>query len=362
MAEIVVADKSAMARAAAALREGRLVAFPTETVYGLGGDATSDAAVAAIFKAKGRPGFNPLIVHVADLAAAQKLGHFNEVALQLAANHWPGPMTLVVPRRADAGISPLVTAGLSSIAIRVPAHAIARALLGASAVPIAAPSANRSGHVSPTTPAHVADDLANCAALALILDGGACRVGLESTVIDVTGDVTGDGTGDAPLILRPGGLCLAELEQHQTPPSPDSAHGKAHGNAPRSPGMLASHYAPRAVVRLNSPKPFAGEAFVAFGGGPTAAAELQRHDGPVINLSPAGDLAEAAANLFAALRALDESGATSIAVMPIPNHGIGIAINDRLTRAAAPRPKDRRQSPPLTRTKYSQKPQQSGSS
>ena len=328
MSEIVKPTPDAIARAVQLLHGGALVAFPTETVYGLGADATSDQAVAEIFKAKGRPSFNPLIVHVADFDAAETLGQFSDAAKQLAARYWPGPMTLVVPRRADCAISDLVSAGLSSIAIRVPAHRVARDLLRASARPIAAPSANRSGHVSATTPAHVADDLGG--SVALILDDGPCMLGLESTVIDTS--------GSAPVILRPGGLphdtirgslaLSTELSASIDKDSPDAA--------PVSPGLLTSHYAPRAALRLNARDVRKGEALLAFG------SNLPAHDGAIINLSPSGDLNEAAANLFAALRQRDRDGATQIAVMPIrddgPDRGIAQAINDRLTRAAAPRP------------------------
>jgi L-threonylcarbamoyladenylate synthase len=309
------ATPEAIGRAAALLRAGRLVAFPTETVYGLGGDATNDHAVAAIFAAKDRPRFNPLIVHVPGLAEAEALAHFDGRARQAAARFWPGPLSLVLRRRDAGGVSLLASAGLDTIAVRAPAHAVAQALLRATGRPIAAPSANRSGRVSPTEAAHVAEELGD--RIGLILDGGRTRVGLESTVLDLTGDVR--------VLLRPGGVSLEELTALFGPiAGPDDA-------APKSPGMLASHYAPSLPLRLDAEAARSGEALLAFGpDAPPGFAE-------VAWLSRSRDLAEAAANLFAMLRRLDRPPFTGIAVMPIPEWGLGRAINDRLRRAAATR-------------------------
>jgi L-threonylcarbamoyladenylate synthase len=308
-----------IADAAARLRDGALVAFPTETVYGLGADATNGQAVARIFAAKGRPSFNPLIVHVTDLAAAETIGEFNDQARALAHAFWPGPLSIVVPQRRGNIIADLATAGLGTVAIRVPSHPVAQALLKAATFAIAAPSANRSGHVSPTSAAHVAADFMPDA-LTLILDAGASTVGLESTVVDAS---------CKPVrLLRPGAVTVAQLESLVGP----ITRALDGGDAPVSPGQLASHYAPRAAVRLNALDPQAGEALLAFG------ARIPAHGGTTLNLSASGDLIEAAANLFAALRALDASGVSAIAVMPIPGTGLGEAINDRLKRAAAPRP------------------------
>jgi L-threonylcarbamoyladenylate synthase len=305
------------ARAAELLSSGRLVAFPTETVYGLGGDATDDRAVAAIFAAKERPHFNPLISHLPHAAAARELALFDARAERLAAAFWPGPLTIVLPRRKGCPVSLLATAGLDTLALRVPAHPVAQALLRTVGRPIAAPSANRSGRVSPTRAEHVAAELDG--RVALILDGGPCAVGLESTVLDLT-------TPRATL-LRPGGITREQLEALLG--TVDAA--SPQGEAPRSPGMLASHYAPRLPVRLDAIAARPGEAVLAFGGEPppgfAAATQLSR----------SGDLVEAAANLFAALRALDRPEFTGIAVMPVPETGLGAAINDRLRRAAAPR-------------------------
>jgi L-threonylcarbamoyladenylate synthase len=299
----------AIAEAAALIRRGELVAFPTETVYGLGADATSDAAVAAVFAVKDRPRFNPLIVHVASLEAAEALASFDEQARKVAVKFWPGPLTLVLPRRADSGLSLLVGAGLDTVAIRVPAHALAQALLSATGRPIAAPSANPSGAVSPTTAAHVAEGLGE--RIAVILDGGPCRVGVESTVVDLS-----EGS---PVLLRPGGLAIETIERLVGPLAP------AGGGAPRSPGMLARHYAPQRPLRLCAYTAQPGEALLAFGPGA---------DDADLNLSRAGDVREAAANLFAMLRVLDRPEFSAIAVMPVPERGLGRAINDRLRRAA----------------------------
>ena len=315
MADIAPAGAAAIARAAALLRAGRLVAFPTETVYGLGGDATNEQAVAAIFAAKARPRFNPLIVHVRDLAEAETLAVFNSPAHHAAARFWPGPLTLVLPRQPGAGLSLLASAGLDTVAIRVPAHPVAQALLREAGRPIAAPSANRSGRVSPTEPAHVAEDLGDD--VALVLDDGPTPVGIESTVLELS--------GEAPALLRPGAVTLEELTQLL---GPIAAPGSGR---PKSPGTLASHYAPRLPVRLDVTEARPGEALLAFGPNPPPGFI------EVLSLSPSGDLAEAAANLFAMLRRLDRPPFTAIAVMPIPEQGLGRAINDRLRRAAAPR-------------------------
>ncbi|SBW11541.1 putative tRNA threonylcarbamoyladenosine biosynthesis protein YwlC [uncultured Alphaproteobacteria bacterium] len=319
MTEVLGADPESCRRAGEALAAGRLVAFPTETVYGLGGDARNGEAVAAIFAAKGRPSFNPLIVHVTDLAAAERLGAFSEAARALAARFWPGPLTLVLPRRADAGVSDLVSAGLPSLAIRMPAHPVARAVLAAAGCPVAAPSANPSGRVSPTTAQHVRAGLDG--RVDLIVDGGRCAVGVESTVLDLTGEI--------PTILRPGGVTPEDVAAVTGGPVGRAAtpHAPSPDAPLPSPGMLASHYAPATPVRLEAERAEPGEALLGFG--PAAGATL--------NLSPAGDLREAAANLFAMLRQLDEEGYRVIAVSPIPDRGLGLAINDRLKRAAAPR-------------------------
>lgn len=306
--------------AAALLCAGRLVAFPTETVYGLGADATNGSAVARIYEAKGRPRFNPLIAHVADLEAAEQIAVLGLVARRLALAFWPGPLTLVLPRRPGSGLSDLVTAGLDTVAVRIPSHGVALALLRATGRPVAAPSANRSGHVSATTAAHVAADLG--ASVAMILDAGPAEHGLESTILDAT-------TAEIRL-LRPGAVAVEAIAA-VLGYAPELT-AAADPVRPSAPGQLESHYAPRAAVRLDVADVRAGEALLAFG--PNAPA----HAGQTLNLSPAGDLIEAAANLFSALRDLDRSGALAIAVMPIPEHGLGLAIKDRLRRAAAPRP------------------------
>ena len=312
---VVEASNAAIEAAAQALRGGRLVAFPTETVYGLGADATNGLAVAAIFAAKGRPRFNPLIVHVADIDAAARLGDPGDLGRQLAAAFWPGALSLVMRKRPDCAVADLATAGLETIALRVPRHAVAQALLRAVDRPIAAPSANLSGRVSPTTAAHVEADMGD--RVAMVLDGGATSVGLESTVVDVT--------GDEPIVLRLGGITREELARVLGRPL---TVARGDPSKPASPGMLERHYAPAAKLRLDASQARNGEALLAFG------SSVPRHAGPIINLSTSGDLAEAAANLFSALRTLDASGAGSIAVMPIPNEGLGEAINDRLRRAA----------------------------
>ena len=322
--QILPAGEAAVAAAARILAEGGLVAFPTETVYGLGADATNAAAIAHLYQAKGRPAFNPLIAHVGELAAAQQIARFDATATALAEAFWPGPLTLVLPKTADCAVADLATAGLETIAIRIPAHPVAREILRLFGGPVVAPSANISGHVSPTTAAHVQSDLAG--RIDLIVDGGAVAVGVESTIV---------GCFDEPLLLRPGGLPRAEIEGvlgralKQPPTEADSDSGQ-----PLAPGMLASHYAPRAKVRLQARHVEPGEALLAFGLG-----AISGIDGAsaVMNLSERGDLDEAAANLFGYLRALDGKGARTIAVMPVPDEGLGEAINDRLRRAAVGR-------------------------
>jgi L-threonylcarbamoyladenylate synthase len=316
MSAIHPATGPSIAAAAEALRKGGLVIFPTETVYGLGADATNDRAVAAIFAAKQRPQFNPLIVHVADLDAARETVEVSALAMRLAERFWPGPLTLVLPRRDRGGVSLLATAGLDTIAIRVPAHPTAQALLREFGGPIAAPSANISGRLSPTRAADAAEGLGQ--AVAMILDGGPTQVGLESTIIGFA-----DGH---PVLLRPGGVPRNRIEAVVGPLA-----APAESANPSAPGQLASHYAPRARLRLNAGAPMPHEAFLAFGPAPPLTAN------PALNLSPSGDLAEAAANLFAHLHALDASRTAVIAVMPVPMEGLGEAINDRLQRAAAPR-------------------------
>jgi L-threonylcarbamoyladenylate synthase len=315
---VLPASEETIAQAAARLRSGRLVAFPTETVYGLGADATSGKAVAGIFAAKNRPRFNPLIVHVPAMAEAERLVTFCDVSRALAAAFWPGALTLVLPKQPGCPIADLTTAGLDTLAIRVPSHPLATRILHAAGVPVAAPSANRSGHVSATQAAHVAADLASDDVL--IVDGGAAPLGVESTVVTVR-----DGR---VVLLRPGGVTANAIEQIMGRPMERALHG---GAQPNSPGQLASHYAPRAMLRLNATSIGPNEALLAFGPNPP------QHAGLSVNLSRHGDLKEAAANLFAALRTLDASGATAIAAMPIPHAGLGEAINDRLRRAAAPR-------------------------
>lgn len=294
-----------IAAAVRALRAGRLVVLPTETVYGLAGNAADPRAVAAIYAAKGRPSFNPLIAHVADLAGAERIARFDDRARALAARFWPGPLTLVLPAR-EGTVSDLARAGLDSVAVRVPAHPVAQAVLAEFAGPVAAPSANRSGRPSPTRYADAVEETGAKAAAAL--DGGDCAVGLESTVVSLLG---------APSVLRPGAVTRAELEVVLGPLADEAA--QAH----RSPGRLTRHYAPAAPVRLEASAARPGEVLIGFGPG---AADL--------NLSPAGDLAEAAANLFTYLRRADARAPVAIAVAPIPDAGLGEAINDRLRRAA----------------------------
>jgi len=306
------------ALAARVLAAGGLVAFPTETVYGLGADATNAEAVARLYEAKGRPSFNPLIAHVTDAAAARALARLDPAAERLAAAFWPGPLTLVLPRRSDCPVAELATAGLDTIAVRVPSHPVARDILAAVGRPLVAPSANRSGHVSPTTAQHVLADLRG----RIEFDGGSTPMGLESTIVACL---------DAAVLLRPGALPRAQIERVVDLGEPPSAHTDA---APVAPGQLASHYAPRARLRLHAQNVQTGEALLAFG---PVAAEGAERAALVLNLSTRGDLIEAAANLFSHLRALDAAGAATIAVMPVPHAGLGEAINDRLARAAAPR-------------------------
>jgi len=321
---VLPAGAAATAAAARALADGGLVAFPTETVYGLGADAADSAAIARLYWAKGRPAFNPLIAHVGDISAARRIARFDAQATALAEAFWPGPLTLVLPKAENCPVAELATAGLETVAIRIPAHPVARDILRAFGGAVVAPSANLSGHVSPTTAEHVHHDLAG--RIDLIVDGGAVEVGVESTIV---------GCFEAPLLLRPGGLPRAEIERvlgralDEPPADADSDSAQ-----PLAPGMLASHYAPRTPVRLNATRLAPGEALLAFGShllpGIDAAAV-------VMNLSPHGDLNEAAANLFGHLRALDTKAARAIAVMPVPNDGLGEAINDRLRRAAVGR-------------------------
>jgi L-threonylcarbamoyladenylate synthase len=323
--ELIAADAGAVERAARTLAAGGLVAFPTETVYGLGADAANGEAVARLYDAKGRPSFNPLIAHVADVAAARALARFDDVAERLVGAHWPGPLTLVLPKAPHCPVAELATAGLDTIAVRVPSHPVARDILSRFGGPVVAPSANRSGHVSPTTAQHVLADLRG--RIDLILDGGPAPMGLESTIVACL---------DRPMLLRPGALPRAEIERIVGPIAtlPEIGPPTDAEVAPIAPGQLASHYAPRARLRLDARGVQRGEALLAFGPTPVEGAE---HAALVLNLSRRGDPIEAAANLFSHLRALDATGAAMIAVMPVPHEGLGEAINDRLQRAAAPR-------------------------
>jgi len=311
---VLLPDPKGLARGAAILHAGGLVALPTETVYGLAADATNDRAVASIFEAKGRPRFNPLIVHLEGLASVRRYAHLTPLAARLAAAFWPGPLTLVLPLRDGSALSPLVTAGLDSVAIRVPADPTARAFLKAFGGPIAAPSANPSGKISPVSAQHVLDGLAG--RIDAVIDAGACAVGLESTIVDAT--------TAQPRLLRAGGLAVEDIEQALGEPLLPPADRTI-----TAPGQLASHYAPRGHLRLNASAPMPGEVWVGFGPCP----------GARLSLSPSGDLTEAAARLFHALHDADAlAGAQgAIAFAPIPDKGLGRAINDRLRRAAAPR-------------------------
>ncbi|WP_018697987.1 L-threonylcarbamoyladenylate synthase [Amorphus coralli] len=315
-------DAEAFAAAVAALEAGDLVAVPTETVYGLACDATNPDAVARLYAAKGRPAINPLIAHVADANAAAREAVFDDRARLLAEAFWPGPLTLVLPRRSDSAIAPSACAGLTSVALRVPAAPLMQGLSTALGRPVSAPSANRSGRISTTTADAVLDEVGD--AVAVVLDAGPCRIGVESTIVGLT---------DGPArLLRPGGIARAAIEEVLGAPLADPPAGSA--SAPSAPGLLTSHYAPRAAVRLDAVEIDPGEACLAFGDIVPAGSV---HAVAFENLSPAGDLHEAAANLFAALRRLDASGAHTIAVAPIPDTGLGEAIRDRLERAAAPR-------------------------
>jgi len=313
LANLRTADAAAIARGGEIIRAGGLVAFPTETVYGLGADATNDHAVASIFAAKGRPQFNPLIVHVPDIAAAEAIVNFTPLARKLAAAFWPGALTLVLPRKTQ-NLSLLVSAGLDTVAVRVPSGAVAQRLLRAAATPIAAPSANVSGRTSPTLASHVAEEFGET--IDLILDDGAATLGLESTIIGFD--------DEQPVLLRLGAMAREDIEKI-------AGTLAAPGAKITSPGQLVNHYAPRAALRLNARDVKPGEALLAFGAHVPEGARVTS------NLSATGDEKEAAANLFAMLRELDSSGAQSIAVMPVPERGLGEAINDRLRRAAAPR-------------------------
>jgi L-threonylcarbamoyladenylate synthase len=303
-------------RAARLLRDGALVAFPTETVYGLGADATNDTAVAKIFAAKNRPTFNPLIIHVADMDAARAIADISPRAENILNRFWPGALSAILPRSSESSVSRLASAGLDTLAIRMPAHDGARALLRAARTPIAAPSANSSGQISPTTAAHVAADLGD--KVAIILDDGPCAIGLESTILDLS--------RDEPSVLRPGGVTLEAIESILgCAVARGWLDAKDEQDVPTAPGMLRRHYAPDTPVRLNALHAAPGEALLGFGPMP----------GAVENLSPSGDLTEAAARLFDCLHRLDNGQFQGIAVAPIPDHGLGRAINDRLARAAA---------------------------
>jgi L-threonylcarbamoyladenylate synthase len=317
-AGVAPATPDSIRAAAGLIRGGRLVAFPTETVYGLGADATQGPAVAKIFAVKGRPAFNPLIVHVPGLAEAALHAVIDPRAEELAALFWPGPLTLVLRKRPGSPISGLVTAGLDTVAIRAPSHPVARALMTAADRPIAAPSANRSGRVSATAAIHVAEEFGD--ALGMILAGGRTAFGLESTILDLS--------GSRPALLRPGAVTEADIVTAIGPI--ESSMGDP--DRPSAPGQLRRHYAPATPLRLNAEAARPGEALLAFGPPPFGAGAAAR----ILNLSETGDLAEAAANLFAMLRSLDSGEYRSIAVMPIPAVGLGVAINDRLARAAAP--------------------------
>jgi L-threonylcarbamoyladenylate synthase len=320
---VLRADAASAGEAARVLAGGGLVAFPTETVYGLGADATNGRAVARLYEAKGRPAFNPLIAHVVDRKAAQALAHFNADAERLAAALWPGPLTLVLPKAAACPVADLATAGLDTIAVRVPDHKIARDILSAFGKPVVAPSANRSGHVSPTKAEHVQADLSG--RIDLIVDGGATPVGVESTIVACLGE---------PVLMRPGGVPRAANERALGRKLADAAAISADDDPPLAPGMLASHYAPRTRLRLNVGRVEPSEVLLAFGPAPADGVERSKK---MLNLSARGDRVEAAANLFSHLRALDAAGGTAIAVMPIPSDGLGEAINDRLARAAVGR-------------------------
>ena len=317
---IKAVNPESIAEAAGILKSGGLVGMPTETVYGLAANALDGEAVAKIFDAKGRPSFNPLIIHVLDLESASDYVEVNELAQTAAHHFWPGPLTLILPRKKDCKISELASAGLETLAVRVPSHPVAQELLKTCKLPLAAPSANKSGSLSPTTPAHVHDSVGD--SVDMILAAGACEVGLESTVLALSGEKL--------EILRPGAVTLEDLSEAL---GQDIVYGAGNGEAPKSPGMLLKHYAPNTPVRLNAVDVQEGEALLAFGSDKFMVArdfpdEMKR------NLSETQDLHEAAANLFAMLKELDGCGASAIAVMGIPQNGLGAAINDRLSRAA----------------------------
>ena len=318
------ADAASIADAVRILAAGGLVAFPTETVYGLGADATDGRAVARLYEAKGRPAFNPLIAHVADRQAARRLARFDADAAKLSAAFWPGPLTLVLPKASDCPVAELATAGLDSIAVRVPDHTVARDILKAFGKPVVAPSANRSGHISPTTAAHVQADLGG--RIDLIVDGGPTTVGLEfdDRLLPRRADAAAAGRRAA----------RGDRARARPAACRSSCRSSSEEEAPLAPGMLASHYAPRTRMRLNAEAVSPDEVLLGFGSAQMIGAERAR---TALNLSQRGDLVEAAANLFSHLRALDTAGASAIAVMPIPGDGLGEAINDRLKRAAAGR-------------------------
>lgn len=318
-------EPGAFAEAARLIAAGGLVGFATETVYGLGADAANPQAVAALYAAKGRPAFNPLIAHTADPKAARRLGRFGAAGRILSERFWPGPLTLVVPYAGGDGVCELARAGLDTVALRVPSHPDAARLIAAFGGAVVAPSANRSGHVSPTTARHVIEDLDG--RIHAVLDSGPTQVGVESTIVDVTGDV--------PVLLRPGGLAREEIEAALGHPL--ARPGRSDDARPLAPGRLASHYAPRARLRLDARRIAPGEALLTFAGARPPGAEDAAQ---VLDLSPSGDLTEAAARLYGALRQLDASGCAAIAVVPLPRAGLGEAIADRLARAAAPRPAD----------------------
>lgn len=328
--QVLEASPEAVTLAARVIRAGGLVAFPTETVYGLGADATNDRAVASIFDVKGRPQFNPLIIHVQDEIQAAEIAEFDERAQELAHKFWPGALTLVLKRKANSKVSLVATAGLDTVAVRAPAHPVAQALLAEAGVPIAAPSANQSGYISPTHALHVLMQFKDGQGLNLIIDGGPCTVGVESTILDLT--------GQTPTLLRPGGVAVEDLEAVLGPIAVVEKH--SDGDAINAPGQLSNHYAPSIPIRINV-KPEdreRGESLLSFGPDMPKRAAL--------NLSKKGDLREAAANLFTMMRALDMPGIRGIAVVPIPNEGLGRAINDRLQRAAAPKPGTKSDGPP----------------
>ena len=326
MTRIISATDEAIAEAAAILKNGGLVVMPTETVYGLAANALDGAAVAKVFAAKGRPSFNPLITHFASVEDAARYAAFDDRVRAAAQRFWPGPLTMILPRAVDCPVSELASAGLPTLAVRIPAHPVAQALIRACGFPLVAPSANVSGSLSPTTPAHVAENLGD--KVDMILAAGACKIGLESTVLDLS--------EDKPLILRPGAIGAEELSEVL---GEEVVYALEATDAPKSPGQLLKHYAPNTPLRLNAIDLEPGEALLAFGPvrfmgikGGGAAKDLP--DEMLRNLSEEGDLHQAAANLFAMLKELDKAGARRIAVMNIPDIGLGIAINDRLKRAA----------------------------